>query len=85
VKNFRSVTHPEIAPGQAHFLVSLPEKNVYLGGMSILSIPLNLELGCHNTSSSETAEKCTTSSGASKLKAPFGSRGCDVPPLSKDG
>jgi hypothetical protein len=29
------------------FSVGLPEKNVYLGGMSILSILLSLELGCH--------------------------------------
>jgi hypothetical protein len=26
----------------------LPEKKVYLGGMSILSILLNIEPGCHN-------------------------------------
>jgi hypothetical protein len=46
------VTHPEIAPGQARlalefFAGGLPEKKVYLGGMSILSILLSLESGCH--------------------------------------
>jgi hypothetical protein len=45
-------THPKIAPGQARltpefFAAELPEKKVYLGGMSILSILLSLELGCH--------------------------------------
>jgi hypothetical protein len=45
-----SVTHPRIAPGQACltlelFAVELPEKKVYLGGMSILSILLSLESG----------------------------------------
>jgi hypothetical protein len=43
------VTHPEISPGQAHltlefFAGELLEKKVYLGGMSILSIILTLEL-----------------------------------------
>jgi hypothetical protein len=52
-KSFRSVTHPEIAPGQARltpefFAGGLLEKKVYLGGMSILSILLSLEPGCHN-------------------------------------
>jgi hypothetical protein len=32
--------HPEIG---------LPKNKVYLGGMSILSILLSLEPGCHNT------------------------------------
>jgi hypothetical protein len=52
-KTYRLVTHPEIAPGQARitlgfFAGGLPEKKVYLGGMSILSILLSLESGCHN-------------------------------------
>jgi hypothetical protein len=47
-----SVTHPEIALGQARltpkfFADELPEKKVYLGSMSILSILLSLESGCH--------------------------------------
>jgi hypothetical protein len=47
------VTHPEIAPAQARltpefFTGGLLKKKVYLGGMSILSILLNLESGCHN-------------------------------------
>jgi hypothetical protein len=51
-KTFRSVTHPEIAPGQAcltseFFTGGFPKKKVYLGGMSILSIMLSLESGCH--------------------------------------
>jgi hypothetical protein len=42
-KTFRSVTHPKIAPGQTRltpefFTVEVPEKNVYIDGMSILSI-----------------------------------------------
>jgi hypothetical protein len=53
-KTSRLVTHPEIAPGQARltpgiFAGGLPEKKVYLGGMSILSILLSLESGCHNS------------------------------------
>jgi hypothetical protein len=52
IKTSRSVTHHEIAPSQARltpefFECELPEKNVYLNGMSILSILLNLESGCH--------------------------------------
>jgi hypothetical protein len=52
-KTSLSITHPEIALGQARltpdfFTGGLPEKKVYLGGMSILSILLSLELGCHN-------------------------------------
>jgi hypothetical protein len=51
-KTSRSITHPEIAPGQARltlefFAGGLPEKKVYLNGMSILSILLTLEPGCH--------------------------------------
>jgi hypothetical protein len=51
-KTSRSVTHSEIAPGQARltpkfFAGGLPEKKVYLDGMSILSILLSLEAGCH--------------------------------------
>jgi hypothetical protein len=51
-KTSQSVTHPEIAPGQARltpefFAGVLPKKKVYLGGMSILSILLSLESGCH--------------------------------------
>jgi hypothetical protein len=51
-KTFRSVTHYEIALGQTRltlelFVGGLPEKKVYLGGMSILSILLSLEPGCH--------------------------------------
>ena len=49
----RSVTHPEIALVQVRltlefFTVVLPEKKVYLGGMSILLILLSLEPACHN-------------------------------------
>jgi hypothetical protein len=52
-EDFRLVTHPEIALDQARltsefFSVGLLEKKVYLGGMSILSILLNLESGCHS-------------------------------------
>jgi hypothetical protein len=48
------ITHPEIALGQAcltpkFFTVRLPEKKVYLGGISILSILLSLEPRCHNS------------------------------------
>jgi hypothetical protein len=51
-KTSRPVTHPEIAPSQAHlspkfFAVGLPEKKVYVGGMSTPSILLELEPGCH--------------------------------------
>jgi hypothetical protein len=51
-KTFWPVTHPEIALCQARltlefFVGGLPEKKVYLGGMSILSILLSLESGCH--------------------------------------
>jgi hypothetical protein len=51
-KTFRSVTHPEIVPGQARltpefFIGGLSEKKVYVNGMSILSIILSLELGYH--------------------------------------
>jgi hypothetical protein len=47
-----SVTHPEIASGQARltlefFAGGLLKKKVYLGGMSILSILLSLESRCH--------------------------------------
>jgi hypothetical protein len=43
-----SITHPEIAPGQARltlefFIVGLLKKNIYLDVMSILSILLSLE------------------------------------------
>jgi hypothetical protein len=53
-----SVTHSEIAPGQARltpefFASGLLEKKVYLGGMSILSILLSLEPGCHSMSVNE--------------------------------
>jgi hypothetical protein len=34
------------------FSVGLPEKKVYLADMSILSILLSLESGCHNSSRS---------------------------------
>jgi hypothetical protein len=52
-KTSQSVTHPEIAPGHAcltseFYAVRLSEKKVYLGGMSIQSILLSLEPGCHN-------------------------------------
>jgi hypothetical protein len=48
----RSVTHHEIALGQAplildFFAVGLLKKEVYFGGMSILSILLHLEPRCH--------------------------------------
>jgi hypothetical protein len=51
-KTSRSITHPEIALGQVRltlkfFAVGLLEKKVYHGGMSILSIILSLESGCH--------------------------------------
>jgi hypothetical protein len=47
-----SVTHPEIAPSEARltpefFAGGLPEKNVYLDSMNILSILLSPESGCH--------------------------------------
>jgi hypothetical protein len=50
----RSVTHPEIALGQARltvefFSVGVLEKKVYLSGLSILSTLLSLEPGCHNS------------------------------------
>jgi hypothetical protein len=52
-KTSRMVIHPEIAPSQARltpkfFAGGLPKKKLYLGGMIILSIILNLESGCHN-------------------------------------
>jgi hypothetical protein len=52
-KTFWSVTHPEITLSQVHltpefFVGGLLKKKVYLGGMSILSILLSLEPGCHN-------------------------------------
>src|SRR6185437_8800524 len=48
----RSVTHPEIAPGQARltsefFGDRLPEKKLQLVGMSILLIILSTGPGCH--------------------------------------
>jgi hypothetical protein len=51
-KTSRSVTHPKIALGQSYltpefFAGGLPKKKVYLIGMSILSILLSLEPGCH--------------------------------------
>jgi hypothetical protein len=51
-KTSRSATHREIALGQARltlefFAVGLPKKNVYIGGMSILSILIILEPRCH--------------------------------------
>jgi hypothetical protein len=51
-KTSRSITYPKIALGQTRlilkfFVGGLPEKKVYLGGMSILSIILSLEPGCH--------------------------------------
>jgi hypothetical protein len=51
-KTSQLVTHPEIAPGQAcltleFFAGGLLEKKVYLDVMSILSILLSLEPGCH--------------------------------------
>jgi hypothetical protein len=52
-KSSQSVTHPEIALGQTcltlkFFAVGLLKEKVYLDGMSILSILLNIESGCHN-------------------------------------
>jgi hypothetical protein len=52
-KTSQAFTHPEIALSQARltlefFVGELPEKKVYLGDMSILSILLSLEPGCHN-------------------------------------
>jgi hypothetical protein len=52
-KTSRSVIHLKIAPGQARltpkfFAGGLPEKKVFLSGMSILSILLSIESGCHN-------------------------------------
>jgi hypothetical protein len=52
-KTSRSVTHPEIALGQARltpefFAGGLPKKKVYLGGMSTLPILLSLEPGYHS-------------------------------------
>jgi hypothetical protein len=54
-KTSRSVIHPEIAAGPARltpefFASGLPKKKVYLGGMSILSILLSFESGCHKSS-----------------------------------
>jgi hypothetical protein len=54
MKIFRSVIHPKIALGQPRltpkfFTIGLPEKKVYVTGMSILSILLSLEPGCHNS------------------------------------
>jgi hypothetical protein len=51
-KTSQSVTHAEIAPGQARltlkfFVVGHLKKKVYLGGVSILTILLSLEPGCH--------------------------------------
>ena len=51
---FRTVTHPQIAPGQARltsefFEELLPEKKLQLVGMSILLILLSPGPGCHNT------------------------------------
>jgi len=51
--NSRSVTHPQIAPGQARltskfFADRLPEKKLQLVGMSILLILLSPGSGCHN-------------------------------------
>jgi hypothetical protein len=53
-KTFQSVTHPKIAPDQARltpefFAGGLSKKKVYFDGMSILSILLSLESGCHNS------------------------------------
>jgi hypothetical protein len=53
-KTFQSVTYPEIALGQTRltlefFAGGLLKKKVYLSGMSILSILLNLKSGCHNS------------------------------------
>jgi hypothetical protein len=50
-KSFRLITHPKIALSQAcltlkFFTVGFLEKKEYLG-MSILSILLSLEPGCH--------------------------------------
>jgi hypothetical protein len=52
-KTYQSITHPEIAPSQAcltpeFIAVGLPEKKVYIGGTSILSILISLEPGCDN-------------------------------------
>jgi hypothetical protein len=52
-KTFQSIIYPEIALNQAcltpgFFAGGFLEKKVYLGGMSILSILLSLESGCHN-------------------------------------
>jgi hypothetical protein len=57
-KTSRSVTHPKITPGQARltpefFAGGLSEKKIYLGGISILSILLSLEIGWHNTRDSK--------------------------------
>jgi hypothetical protein len=52
-KNSQSITHPEIALGHACLnpefsAVGLPKKKIYLGDISILSIILSLESGCHH-------------------------------------
>jgi hypothetical protein len=52
-KTFWSAIYPEIAPDQIRltsefFVVGLLKKKVYLGGMNILSILLNLKPRCHN-------------------------------------
>jgi hypothetical protein len=64
-KTSRSVTHPEIAPGQTRltpefFTGGLPEKKVYLGGMSILSILLSLEPECHTANPEGNNNKINT-------------------------
>jgi hypothetical protein len=51
-----------IALGQACltqdlFIGGLPEKKVYLGGMRILSILLNIESGCHMLAGQNRKEK----------------------------
>ena len=52
-RSFRSITDPEIAPGQARLTLEffrdrLPEKKLQLIDMSILSILLSPGSGCHN-------------------------------------
>jgi hypothetical protein len=57
------LTHPIIALRQTRltpefFTIELLENNVYRGGMSILSILLSLEIGCHRELDDGDHEAC---------------------------
>jgi hypothetical protein len=75
-KTSRSVTHPEIASSQARltsefFAGGLLERKVYLDGISILSILLSLETGCH-IGAPEDPEVGIRGSGAKKGRVGLG-------------